>query len=70
VNCIERKTRNSYLIREVDDEDLVRDMILQGVKQAGYNCIAAGNGNEALNLMEKIRLMSSLPTSICPESRG
>jgi putative two-component system response regulator len=53
MNGIERENRNSYLIMVVDDEDLVRDMILQGVKQAGYRCIAAGSSHEALSLMKK-----------------
>jgi putative two-component system response regulator len=52
MKSIEREARNSFLILVVDDEDLVRDMILQGVKQAGYSCITAGNGDEALSLME------------------
>jgi putative two-component system response regulator len=50
---IEMENRESFLILVVDDENLIRDMILQGIKQAGFNCIAAGDGNEALNLMEK-----------------
>jgi putative two-component system response regulator len=53
MNDIERETRDSFLILIVDDEDLIRDMILQGVKQAGFRCIAAGDGDEALSLMEK-----------------
>jgi putative two-component system response regulator len=53
MNDIERETRDSFLILVVDDEDLIRDMILQGVKQAGFRCIAAMNGDEALSLMEK-----------------
>lgn len=53
MNAIDRETRESFLIMVVDDEDLIRDMILQGVKQAGYRCISAGNGDEALILMEK-----------------
>ena len=53
MNAIDREPRESFLIMVVDDEDLIRDMILQGVKQAGYRCISAGNGDEALILMEK-----------------
>jgi putative two-component system response regulator len=34
-------------------KNLIRDMILQGIKQAGFRCIAAADGDEALNLMEK-----------------
>jgi putative two-component system response regulator len=53
MNGIDRETRESFLIMVVDDEDLIRDMILQGVKQAGYRCITARDGDEALSLMEK-----------------
>jgi putative two-component system response regulator len=53
MNGIDRKTRESFMVMVVDDEDLIRDMILQGVKQAGYRCISAGDGDGALNLMEK-----------------
>jgi putative two-component system response regulator len=53
MNGIDRETRNSFLILVVDDEYLIRDMIFQGVKLAGYRCITAGDGNEALSLMKK-----------------
>ncbi len=56
MDAIDRETRESFLIMVVDDEDLIRDMILQGVKLAGYRCISAGNGDEALILMEKNRV--------------
>jgi len=50
---IERETRSSFLIMVVDDEDFIRDMISQGLKQAGFNCISAVDGYEALDLMER-----------------
>jgi putative two-component system response regulator len=53
MNDIEMENRESFLILVVDDENLIRDMILQGIKQAGFRGIAAADGDEALNLMEK-----------------
>lgn len=50
---IDRENRASFLILVVDDEDLIRDMVLQSVKQAGYTCISAADGIEALDIMEK-----------------
>ncbi len=37
----------------VDDEDLIRDILKEGLEQAGYGCSTAANGLEALEILQK-----------------
>ncbi len=53
MNNIEQEPLDSFLILVVDDEDSIRDMVLQGIKQAGFRGLSARNGEEAMALMEK-----------------
>jgi putative two-component system response regulator len=53
MNGIERDTRSSFLIMVADDEDFNRDMILQGIKKAGFRCLSAVDAYEALGILEK-----------------
>ncbi|MFO8082763.1 MAG: response regulator [Desulfobacterales bacterium] len=53
MNHIDQEHRDSFLILVVDDEEPIRDMVLQCLKQAGFRCISARDGKEALALMEQ-----------------
>jgi len=51
MNHINEKSPEHFHIMVVEDEELVRDMIRQHIKRAGYKCTIARSGTEALKIM-------------------
>jgi len=45
------RNQNRHHILVVDDEDLIRDILREGLEQAGYGCSTAADGLEALEIL-------------------
>ena len=54
-----RKQMNDITILVVDDESRMRKIIRDFLVKSGYNIMEAGDGEEALQLFEKMRIKFS-----------
>ena len=59
-----------YKVLVVDDEEILRELIVQILNMEGHQCEAAANGKEAMDLME-LHAFDAVITDICmPEMDG
>ena len=54
----------------VDDEDLVREMLVASLEEAGFVVLAAGNGAEALALLEAGEPVDALVSDLSMPGMG
>ncbi|MCS6883890.1 MAG: response regulator [Acidobacteriota bacterium] len=54
----------------VDDEEMLRELIVEALSDAGYNVVAAENGKEAVDIYRKTRVDLVILDMIMPEMNG
>ncbi len=53
MNDAELSNQTVFRILVVDDEEPIRNMIIQGIQRAGFECHYAEDGLQALKIMKK-----------------
>ncbi len=54
--CRQKRRRNKESILVVEDAQVVRNLIVQGLSQAGFMVLSAANGQEALTVLESAKV--------------
>jgi len=66
----QKNSHPHYKVLVVDDEELMRELIVTLLSEQGHQCITAGNGVEALNKMKRNKVDAVITDIVMPEMDG